>query len=140
MMALPRLVALQWFIDHDYDTLLWAEYDEVDTEYAQFIVEVKRKYTTTHKRKKRVERQRIEQLVIGERSEEDGTKRRGKKRVYLTQEERQRVRELTELEKARRKAERVTASKTKKRRTDSQTKSGPACLIMGSIAGHNIST
>ena len=102
---------------------------------------IKRRYTSTHKTKKRIERKRIEQIVIGERNFDGASTGRGKKRVYLTQEERQRVRELTDIEKKKRKDDKLNkASIKKKRQCTNNIRQGPVCVILNQLEGSVIST
>ncbi len=102
-MSLPRMIGMYWFILHGYDILLWENYDDVNTAYTKFTTQTKQKYAETHKSKKFRDRKKFEKMVIAERSETFMEKRRGKKRVYLTQAERQRVREIAEEEKQKKK-------------------------------------
>jgi hypothetical protein len=68
-LPLPRLVALQWFIRMDFDLFFWSDYDEVYASFLSFSADVKRRYTETHKDKKRASRARIETEVIRAREE-----------------------------------------------------------------------
>lgn len=81
-LPLPRLVALQWFIQFDFDLLFWERYDEVHAAYVAHVSQVKRRYTDTHKEKKREKRKRLEEEVIAQRSGVSN------KSVYLTRAER----------------------------------------------------
>ena len=103
-LPLPRLVAIQWFIQYDFDLLFWERRDEVVAAYTEFTTSVKRKYTEAHKNKKRADRVRVEKEVIDARTEQPV--RKGKKSVYLTRTERQMVSRLLVEERKKRKRER----------------------------------
>lgn len=65
---LPTLVALKWFIQFNFDRLFWKEFDEVQQSFTEFTTTIKRKYTETHKQKKRSHREEIVKRVISGRS------------------------------------------------------------------------
>ena len=88
-LSLPRIVAIQWFIQYDFDLLFWEQYDNVYARYIAFTTSVKRRYTEAHKQKKREDRLRLEKEIIRSRRCEPPGK--GKKSVYLTRTERQMV-------------------------------------------------
>lgn len=117
VLALPRLKAFLWFIDHDFDLLLWKEYDDVFVEYSHVSSLTKQRYTRTHQQKKRTERRRVEQLVIGKRKDAEQGKGKGRKRAYLTREERQMVKTIMEEKRKERREKRAKQVKHKRRKT-----------------------
>lgn len=91
-LPLPRLVAFQWLIFYGFDKLFWRRKDEVVAAHSEFTTSVKRRYTEAHKSKLKTDRLRIERHIINNRTSEP--KRKGKKQVYLTRVERQRVTQI----------------------------------------------
>mmetsp|Transcript_17675 Transcript_17675/g.31167 ORF Transcript_17675/g.31167 Transcript_17675/m.31167 type:complete len:202 (+) Transcript_17675:720-1325(+) len=57
---LPRLVALQWLIQHDFDLLYFERKDEVLEAHARHNTDVKRRYMANHKARKLYKTQRIQ--------------------------------------------------------------------------------
>jgi hypothetical protein len=119
-LPLPRLVAMQWFIQYDFDLLFWDRRDEVVVAFTEFTTSVKRKYTEAHKTKKRADRVRVEREVIEART--GPPRRKGKKSVYLTREERQKVSDLLVEERKKRKRERQQGHTSHKSGTNRRTK------------------
>ena len=70
-LSLPRLVALQWAIQHGFDTLFLSQYKEISTSYQIHTQAKKKKYTEAHKKKKKNLRCEIETKVIHEREERE---------------------------------------------------------------------
>lgn len=141
-LSLPRLVALAWFIKSDFDAVFWERFEDITNCYNAFTMRKKRMYTETHKLKKKLMRQRIEQSVIQSRDvtksadETKVTKKKveavvqpptKRKETRLSRVDRRRVVALIAAEKLRlRESLRLVRTKNKKR----QTKQNPklACV------------
>ena len=122
-LPLPRLVAMQWFIQYDFDLLFWDRRDEIVAAFTEFTTSVKRKYTEAHKNKKRADRIRVEREVIEARTAPPA--RKGKKSVYLTRTERQMVSRLLVEERKKRKRERQDGQPSHKSGGTRRTKDDP---------------
>ena len=131
-LPLPQLNAFQWLIQYGFDRLFWKRECEVTAAFMEFSTAVKRRYTEAHKSKKKDDRKRIEQFVIASRviTEQERKKalkrqrrakargKPGKKPVYLTRVERQKVCRLLEEERAKRRQERGARAVKRKSAAD----------------------
>lgn len=68
-LPLPRLVALRWFIQEDFDEIFWQHEHDIIIQYNEYTKAKKKKYTEAHKQKKKILRQQIEDNVIDEKKE-----------------------------------------------------------------------
>ena len=145
-LSLPRLVALQWLIKNKFDVLFWQRFADIEMCHNAFLMNKKSKYTETHKKKKKMLRQRIEAGVLKVRDErkavnelkkqprkrktrkaEDATRR---KETRLSRVDRRLVVELITTEKQRmREINRVERAKMKKRETKSKPKPAKRILL-----------
>lgn len=112
-LPLPCLVACWWFIQNNFDTFFWAEFEEVKRAHDLHVTNNKRIYSTTHKTGKSKIRQAVIKRVIDERetNESEQEKPKGKKRPFLTRRERQLVSDLVVAERASMKEEQQKRSK-----------------------------
>ena len=134
-LPLPRLVALQWFIQYDFDLLFWDNKEVISRAFVEFTSSVKRRYTEAHKNKKREARARMEKEVIQKRNPDEPNTRKGKKSVYLTRTERQMVARLLDGERLKHKKQRVHPPKTTADKRGRETR---APIITDTINGEKI--
>ena len=148
-LSLPRLVALQWLIKNKFDTLFWQRFGDIQVCYNAFLMNKKSKYTETHKKKKKLLRQKIEASVLKVRDERKATnelkKKQSRKRktrntedtvrrkeTRLSRIDRRLVVEMITTEKQRmREISRAERAKAKKREVKTKTKQG--CMAMDTV-------
>ena len=138
-LPLPRLVALQWLIKNKFDILFWQRFADIEVCHTAFLVNKKSKYTETHKKKKKLLRQKIEASVLKVRDERKAAnelKKQPRKRktrkaedvvrrkeTRLSRVDRRLVVEMIMTEKQRmRELNRIERAKMKKRETKSKPK------------------
>ena len=101
-LPLPCLVACWWFIQNNFDTFFWEQFEEVKKEHDLHVANNKRVYSVTHKTGKSRIREAVIKRVIDRReaNESEEEKPKNKKRPFLTRRERQMVAELVVKERA----------------------------------------
>lgn len=130
-LPLPALIAMKWFVSKRFDELFWQDFEAIKSQYETHFNKIKTKYTETHKKKKKLARERIARQVIAETK---GQNKKGR-RVTLTRKQRSIIsaRLLAEKieQKERRKNLKLTGKKkeTKRPRARSQ-----ACACVMKVA------
>lgn len=85
-MPLPTLVAMKWLISNDLDSEFWARFSHLKQHFDSHFLKVKTMYTETHKKKKRLARERVIKAVIASTKEQPVNK--GRRNVLLTRNQR----------------------------------------------------
>lgn len=113
ILPLPCLVACWWFIQNNFDTFFWEEFEGVKRAYEVHVANNKRIYSATHKTGKSKLREAVIKQVIKQREENEvgEEKPKNKKRPFLTRPERKLVSNLVVSERAAMKAEQQKRAK-----------------------------
>jgi hypothetical protein len=115
-LPLPKLTALKWVIDHGFDEHFFVNYRDVKHHYNLYRNTKKKRYTDTHKQKKREIRREMESKVF---SEKVGEEERQRELVEMGMEDTLMRKKCTSSSQTKKKRKRRSKNKTKTKKSKS---------------------
>jgi len=74
-MTLPRIVSFIWFIRYDFDLIFWNRFEEISEAFRVFNLKTKRKYTDSHKKKRKEIKKFFSEQIIKSRKTDEKNKK-----------------------------------------------------------------